>query len=361
VTLRSLHAGPVRLAWLDCAKGLGIILVVFGHANRSIGRTGDVEWTAGLRFVDEIIYAFHMPLFFVLAGIAVALTKRPDVGSSLRSLGWSIVAPYLIWSAAWIGVKLLVPGSANHPLSTSDLLWAPVVPVEHFWFLYHLFFARLFWIGVGLLDTRQLRTVPVLAALFLAASVLGGGTGWSDAIGYFFGNVGFLGIGLVVSSLLSDNAGAEPRWSLPAAGLFFAALFLALRPTGVSASMFVVALAGVVLTILAARALAAGLPSLGVRLLGFLGEASLAIYVLHLFIIALFRPVLKVMGVSGVPMLTVDTVAAVGLPALAFAITLAAGLAAQRPLARWLGFGSALRSHYFNLNSAVADEAATAT
>lgn len=39
--------------WIDIAKGIGIILVVIGH-------------TIGSQRVNDIIYTFHMPLFFIL-------------------------------------------------------------------------------------------------------------------------------------------------------------------------------------------------------------------------------------------------------------------------------------------------------
>lgn len=44
-----------RLDWIDCLKGLGIILVVWGHLNLP-------------RAVEIIIYSFHMPLFFFISG-----------------------------------------------------------------------------------------------------------------------------------------------------------------------------------------------------------------------------------------------------------------------------------------------------
>lgn len=47
-----------RKEWIDIAKGIGILLVVFGH---SIGYLDD----AGNRF----ILSFHMPLFFFLSGL----------------------------------------------------------------------------------------------------------------------------------------------------------------------------------------------------------------------------------------------------------------------------------------------------
>lgn len=44
-----------RVAWLDIAKGMAIILMVLGHT--SIPETA-----------SKFIYAFHMPLFFIASG-----------------------------------------------------------------------------------------------------------------------------------------------------------------------------------------------------------------------------------------------------------------------------------------------------
>lgn len=67
-----------RDAWIDYAKAIGIILVVYGHVARGI-------FTAGLdmdpriyEITDNIIYSFHMPLFFFLSGLFLlpSLAKR---------------------------------------------------------------------------------------------------------------------------------------------------------------------------------------------------------------------------------------------------------------------------------------------
>ena len=57
-----------RQNWIDIAKGVGIILVVVGHAGRGLQSAGltDEGWL--LPLMDRAIYAFHMPLFFVLSG-----------------------------------------------------------------------------------------------------------------------------------------------------------------------------------------------------------------------------------------------------------------------------------------------------
>lgn len=53
-----------RIVSFDIAKGIGIILVVIGHTMSPI--------MSGNEIMEEfysILYVFHMPLFFLLAGL----------------------------------------------------------------------------------------------------------------------------------------------------------------------------------------------------------------------------------------------------------------------------------------------------
>lgn len=53
-----------RTEWVDYAKAIGIILVVFGHVNRGIYDAGFGLPESIHSVVDSVIYSFHMPLFF---------------------------------------------------------------------------------------------------------------------------------------------------------------------------------------------------------------------------------------------------------------------------------------------------------
>lgn len=58
-----------RIEELDVAKGLAILLVVLGHSR-----------PPGI----DMIYGFHMPLFFILAGIVYKKGRKPkDYGGLL--------------------------------------------------------------------------------------------------------------------------------------------------------------------------------------------------------------------------------------------------------------------------------------
>lgn len=68
-----------RLPWLDICKGIGIILVVIGHIYYN-------------QIVFNWLYSFHMPLFFVAAG--VVYQERPII-TDIRRRVQTILIPYL--------------------------------------------------------------------------------------------------------------------------------------------------------------------------------------------------------------------------------------------------------------------------
>ena len=48
-----------RVEWIDLAKGLGMLLVILGHCVCFGG------------IMHNAIFAFHMPLFFILSGYSI--------------------------------------------------------------------------------------------------------------------------------------------------------------------------------------------------------------------------------------------------------------------------------------------------
>ncbi|MCD7778938.1 MAG: acyltransferase family protein [Clostridiales bacterium] len=77
-----------RLEEIDIAKGIGIILVILGHAGNIPGKT--------------FIYSFHMPLFFILSGMVM---KKDTKGTTLIQRindERKLIAAYLICSIAFL-------------------------------------------------------------------------------------------------------------------------------------------------------------------------------------------------------------------------------------------------------------------
>lgn len=78
-----------RIDWLDIAKGIGIILVILGHA---IFPKRIVVW----------IYTFHMPLFFYLSGVTFNLEKYNKFSKLIKSKVKSLLVPYILLSILYL-------------------------------------------------------------------------------------------------------------------------------------------------------------------------------------------------------------------------------------------------------------------
>ena len=74
-----------RLAFLDVAKGIGMVLVVFAHVN----------FTPGLLIYA---YSFHMPLFFILSGMLYNKDRYTSFSSLVRRKLETLVCPYIFFS-----------------------------------------------------------------------------------------------------------------------------------------------------------------------------------------------------------------------------------------------------------------------
>lgn len=75
----------MRIEWVDIAKGIGMLLVVWAH----IHDTGDL---------CTVIYSFHMPLFFVLSGYLFKTDKYNGIWEFLMKKKKSLIMPYLMLS-----------------------------------------------------------------------------------------------------------------------------------------------------------------------------------------------------------------------------------------------------------------------
>lgn len=144
-----------RVRYLDIYKGIGIILVVLGH----------METTP--YFLKLWLNAFHMPLFFVAAGLLIGdgrLYERETV-PIIRGRARSILVPYLWFSLIailWDGVKVLLAPASHSWSDVSGKLWdsLSLFGVSVLWFL------PVFFVGVtGYQFLRKRLAYP--SALFI--------------------------------------------------------------------------------------------------------------------------------------------------------------------------------------------------
>lgn len=83
--ISSLNANK-RIAEIDVAKGIGILLVVFAHVNYT-------------PFLLKYIYSFHMPMFFILSGFVFDRKKYLSFIDFLKRRITSLICPYILFTA----------------------------------------------------------------------------------------------------------------------------------------------------------------------------------------------------------------------------------------------------------------------
>jgi fucose 4-O-acetylase-like acetyltransferase len=136
-----------RVRWVDFAKGIGIFLVVLGHALGGLIASGVLPAKSLYEFAIQWMYCYHMPLFFFLAGLFVARSARRPFCPYLINKAALIVYPYVVWSCVTGVAQHFASGYANHALSWSRLLEISYKPIDQYWFLYVIFLMYvLYWL-----------------------------------------------------------------------------------------------------------------------------------------------------------------------------------------------------------------------
>ncbi len=86
-----------RIKWIDVAKGLGLILVVVGH----------FWYGSNLPIINQAIYSFHVPMFFMLSGLTSAYsTKQVTFAELAKKKAVRLLVPSAIFIAITIPVYI---------------------------------------------------------------------------------------------------------------------------------------------------------------------------------------------------------------------------------------------------------------
>lgn len=154
-----------RVAWPDIAKGIAIVLVVYGHAVRGLFAP-DLGPEGGWAWADYLVYSVHMPVFFAISGYffdaSIDKGRRQFGRDRLKTIVW----PYFLWSALHfvaqlLGHRLHLTNFSVEPERILSILWDPISP---FWFLYAL--------GVAMLVSALIRPFNPLGLAGISGAIL---------------------------------------------------------------------------------------------------------------------------------------------------------------------------------------------
>jgi fucose 4-O-acetylase-like acetyltransferase len=308
-----------RNAWVDYAKAIGIILVVYGHVARGVFNAGLPMDEDSYLLIDSIIYTFHMPLFFFLSGLFFydSLMKRGTGGLIINKVD-TVAYPFVVWSLLQGSIEVLLSNYTNGDLSFGkvfSLLWEPRA---QFWFLYALFLVFVVCSFVyARVDRRYfLPILLVFAALYVFKQDLDIG----NFSRFVFGNAVFFALGIWFNEIRSYFLARYVPLTLVFGALFVAGQYLFHVTFGLNwevGGVPVLTLATV--SILFMVSLSMWLGQVRIEWLLFIGASSMTIYLMHILAGSGARVILKsFLGVDSIPVhLLAGTVIGLLVPLLA--------------------------------------------
>lgn len=147
-----------RIEIIDIAKAITIFLVIMGHT------TGNLDTPMFRR----VLYSFHMPLFFYLAGLSIKpkiLKTKQEWSSFIRKNILALIFPYFIWGLifgnfSFENILRLFYGSW-YMISTTGTLTS-------LWYLPCLFVARIYvQIIINIFENNNNKNLIYMACIIL--------------------------------------------------------------------------------------------------------------------------------------------------------------------------------------------------
>jgi len=139
-----------RLAWIDYARGICIILVCYRHCIEGLKGIGLItpDNYPMLRILNICFFSFRMPLFFIISGLFVSsgLIKK-GLKTYVNTRFKVIFYPLLVWGTIQITIQFLLKNYVNAHREPMDYLNLIIQPrrIEQFWYLNALFFVGILY------------------------------------------------------------------------------------------------------------------------------------------------------------------------------------------------------------------------
>ncbi len=158
-----------RLTYFDMAKGVGIFLVLLGHLQ------GDWFFSLSPYILPLCtwIFSFHMPLFFVIAGMLIRYRSdsEKDFSVLLRRRFRSIMIPYFWFSLIYLSVVIyaLIAGSIKAD-TLFEQLWyiLSMYGMNVLWFLPALFAGEMLFLWIRKRFSAKITAIIVIALATLS-------------------------------------------------------------------------------------------------------------------------------------------------------------------------------------------------
>jgi len=181
-----------RIDYLDLAKGIGILLVVWAHARGPY---------------SSYMYQMHMPFFFIISGLLYSSSK--PLKQFIKGKITSLYIPFVFWNCMFITIKSYIHGVNIKTILNMDFKVLLTIEKDGqflgaTWFLGALFLVSIIY---KLLDT-YIKNSKFKPFVMLSLSVIAGITGFTITFDHMLSRVlvlsMFFGFGVFVKTYIGD-------------------------------------------------------------------------------------------------------------------------------------------------------------
>jgi fucose 4-O-acetylase-like acetyltransferase len=157
---------------INIARGIGIILVIFGHSFPD-AQLGTYNNSFLYKYIFQTIYSFHMALFFMMSGFVsyklINITLKEEKIKVIKSKFLRLMLPYLIISIPSLILKFVFSDLAYNSFDFNNSVinvFEGINPNGGLWFLYALFIVSIIAIFTNK-QTFKIVTISFLIFYFV--------------------------------------------------------------------------------------------------------------------------------------------------------------------------------------------------
>lgn len=273
-----------REEWVDYAKGIAILLVIYAHAVNTynitfLGTTGISAQSWSIR----IAYIASLHSFYFLAGLFAVKLRERSFSDVLVSKFRLIFIPYMIWAVILGIIKIIFSNNVIHEVRWIDLIFIFVKPIGVTWFLYVLFWGyiiyRIFSVRLNKFGVLLISVILFFLQLFTDVYVLVN----------FFHFFAFFALGTSLSEWVLNDSSKKYFNVWIALPIFLLLSYLINLVNPHPTKVAVVALSSIYLIISISLILE---KSRLFKIINYLGYISLIIYLVHMLPLTVFRVIL---------------------------------------------------------------------
>lgn len=233
---RKFILGSNRLAWIDYARGICIILVAYRHCFEGLRQAGfPMMDHPYMKILNVCFYSFRMPLFFIISGLFVSSSlSKKGLGVYVGNRFKVIFYPLMLWGFIQVTLQFALRNYVNAQREPMDYLNLIIQPrrIEQFWYLNALFFVGALYALLKVVFRLHYWQQLLLGMVFYTVASM---IHYTESNGYLFTDILnyyiYFSIGDMLSSYILSRKNKKtmitaPSWLLASTIIFLGSQYL---------------------------------------------------------------------------------------------------------------------------------------